>query len=64
MNRQRIRDLKRQLRETQSSVEKGENLSDSMRENEEFPSILVDMIKAGEASGSLEEFSYTNGGTV
>ena len=38
----------------QSSVEKGENLSDSMRENEEFPSILVDMIKAGEASGSLE----------
>lgn len=25
-----------------------------MRENEEFPSILVDMIKAGEASGSLE----------
>ena len=43
-----------EIERTQSSVEKGENLSDSMRENEEFPSILVDMIKAGEASGSLE----------
>ena len=29
-------------------------IPDSMRENEEFPSILIDMIKAGEASGSLE----------
>lgn len=46
--------LKEAIERTQSSVEKGENLSDSMRENEEFPSILVDMIKAGEASGSLE----------
>ena len=44
--------LKEAIERTQSSVEKGENLSDSMRENEEFPSI--DMIKAGEASGSLE----------
>ena len=43
--------LKEAIERTQSSVE---NLSDSMRENEEFPSILVDMIKAGEASGSLE----------
>ena len=46
--------LKEAIERTQSSVEKGENLSDSMRENEEFPSILIDMIKAGEASGSLE----------
>ena len=46
--------LKEAIERTQSSVEKGENLSDSMKENEEFPSILVDMIKAGEASGSLE----------
>ena len=37
--------LKEAIERTQSSVEKGENLSDSMRENEEFPSILVDMIK-------------------
>ena len=35
--------LKEAIERTQSSVEKGENLSDSMRENEEFPSILIDM---------------------
>ncbi|MFR4337386.1 MAG: type II secretion system F family protein [Lachnospira pectinoschiza] len=46
--------LKEAIERTQSSVEKGENLSDSMKENEEFPSILVDMIKAGEVCGSLE----------
>lgn len=46
--------LKAAIINTQASVEKGENLSDSMRQNEEFPSILVDMVKAGEASGSLE----------
>ena len=33
--------LKEAIERTQSSVEKGENLSDSMRDNEEFPSILV-----------------------
>lgn len=46
--------LKAAIINTQASVEKGENLSDSMRQNGEFPSILVDMVKAGEASGSLE----------
>ena len=46
--------LKAAIERTQDSVEKGETLSDSMKMNEEFPSILVDMIKAGEASGSLE----------
>lgn len=46
--------LKEAIVETQSSVEKGENLSDAMRKNVAFPSILVDMVKAGEASGSLE----------
>ena len=39
---------------TQSNVEKGESLSDSMRQNDAFPSILIDMVRAGEASGSLE----------
>lgn len=48
------KNLKAAIINTQASVEKGENLSDSMRQNEEFPSILVDMVKAGEASGSLE----------
>lgn len=46
--------LKAAIINTQSGVEKGESLSDSMRQNEVFPSILVDMIRAGEASGSLE----------
>lgn len=46
--------LKEAIKRTQDSVEKGETLSDSMKQNEEFPSILVDMVKAGEASGSLE----------
>lgn len=46
--------LKEAIANTQSGVEKGENLSDSMRQNDCFPSILIDMVKAGEASGSLE----------
>lgn len=48
------KNLKEAIVNTQSGVEKGESLSDSMRQNEAFPSILVDMIRAGEASGSLE----------
>ena len=46
--------LKEAIVYTQSNVEKGENLSDSMRQNDAFPSILIDMVRAGEASGSLE----------
>lgn len=46
--------LKQAIVEAQANVEKGENLSDSMRQNEAFPSILIDMVRAGEASGSLE----------
>lgn len=46
--------LKVAIINTQSNVEKGESLSDSMRQNDAFPSILIDMVRAGEASGSLE----------
>lgn len=47
--------LKAAIIETQSSVEKGEDLSSAMRHNDGvFPSILIDMVRAGEASGSLE----------
>ena len=43
------------VREVQSSVEKGETLADSMKKRPDaFPSLLVSMIAAGEASGSLE----------
>ena len=46
--------LKEAIVNTQFNVEKGESLSDSMRQNDAFPSILIDMVRAGEASGSLE----------
>lgn len=47
--------LARSLKNVQSNVEKGENLADSMRmEKDVFPSLLISMVAAGEASGSLE----------
>lgn len=43
------------IKNTQISVEKGETLSDSMREQKGlFPPLLMHMVKAGEASGSLD----------
>lgn len=42
------------IKEVQTSVEKGESLADAMREQKKvFPSILTNMVKAGEASGDL-----------
>lgn len=47
--------LKTALKEMQASVEKGNNLADSMRMHPKvFPPILINMVSAGEASGSLE----------
>ena len=47
--------LKQALKNVQSNVEKGENLADAMRlEVNAFPSLLINMISAGESSGSLE----------
>lgn len=47
--------LKAAIRNVQSNVEKGETLSRAMRsEGDIFPSLLVSMVAAGEASGSLE----------
>ncbi len=48
------KDLKKSIGKVRGSVEKGETLSDAMRMESLFPSILVDMVRAGEASGSLE----------
>ncbi|HHV12651.1 MAG TPA: type II secretion system F family protein [Clostridiales bacterium] len=43
------------IKEVQSSVERGETLASSMvMPKEVFPPILVNMVEAGEASGSLE----------
>jgi type IV pilus assembly protein PilC len=47
--------LQEGIKNVQSSVEKGENLANSMRRQDKvFPSLLVNMVQAGEASGSLE----------
>ena len=43
------------LKEVRISVEKGETLADSMAEHPKvFPAIMVNMVAAGEASGSLD----------
>lgn len=43
------------IRETQVSVQKGSTLAEAMKEHPKvYPSILVNMVEAGEASGSLE----------
>ncbi|SEV94365.1 type II secretion system F family protein [[Clostridium] fimetarium] len=47
--------LRQALKNVQSNVEKGENLADAMRlEGNVFPPLLINMISAGESSGSLE----------
>lgn len=47
--------LKAAIKNVQSNVEKGETLSSAMRsEGDIFPSLLISMVAAGEASGSLE----------
>jgi len=46
--------LAKAIRNVQTGVEKGETLSSSMREQNIFPDLLLSMVEAGEASGSLE----------
>lgn len=47
--------LQEALKEVRISVEKGETLADSMAEHPKvFPGIMINMVAAGEASGSLE----------
>ncbi len=47
--------LKQAIYNVQDSVQKGDTLSDSMRKEKDiFPSILINMVEAGEMSGSLE----------
>jgi len=47
--------MRQAIRETQVSIEKGDTLADAMKMHPKvFPSILVNMVAAGEASGSLE----------
>lgn len=47
--------LRKAIKEVQISVEKGESLATSMKnQGKIFPDILINMVEAGEASGSLE----------
>lgn len=47
--------LRKSLQETLVMVEKGEKLADAMRsQGKIFPPILINMVEAGESSGSLE----------
>ena len=47
--------LRQAIKEVQVDVEKGESLTSAMaKQNETFPPLLIHMIEAGEASGSLE----------
>lgn len=46
--------LQRAVKAVKISVEKGESLTASMREQKIFPGLLCSMVEAGEASGSLD----------
>jgi len=47
--------LRKAIQETQLMVERGERLADAMRnQGKIFPPILINMVEAGETSGSLE----------
>ncbi len=48
-------ELKKKLGNVKLSIEKGMNLTDSLRETELFESMLIQMIKAGEEGGSVSE---------
>lgn len=44
------------IKETKQSVERGETLADAMRKSPKiFPPLLINMVEAGEASGSLDK---------
>lgn len=46
--------LSKAIKEIQIGVEKGESLTNSMKEQKFLPSLLCSMVEAGEASGSLD----------
>ena len=48
--------LKKAIQEVRVSAEKGESLADSLAQHPKiFPSIMINMVAAGEASGSLDK---------
>ncbi|WP_234120322.1 type II secretion system F family protein [Clostridium hydrogenum] len=47
--------LKKVISKVFDEVERGKGLADSMKKYKEFPSLLINMIAAGESSGNLDE---------
>lgn len=47
--------LRKKIIEVDKDVQKGSNLSDAMAKHPEFPNILINMIKSGEASGIMDK---------
>lgn len=46
--------LKKIVQEINKEVQKGSNLSEAMAKHEEFPDILINMIKSGETTGNMD----------
>lgn len=46
--------LKAAIQQVRVDVEKGENLANAMSKHKEFPNLMIHMVAAGEASGSLD----------
>ncbi|HHX62089.1 MAG TPA: type II secretion system F family protein [Epulopiscium sp.] len=49
------RTLQKKIQQINKDVQKGSNLSDAMARHKEFPDLLINMIKSGEASGFLNQ---------
>ena len=47
--------LQKKVRQIDKDVQKGSNLSDAMAQHKEFPDLLINMIRSGEASGIMDQ---------
>lgn len=47
--------MKEAIRNTRDNVEKGDSLASAMKREKIFPSLLINMVEAGESSGNLED---------
>lgn len=45
-------------RELGKDVQQGSNLSDAMDKHKEFPSLLINMVRSGEAAGNMDEIMH------
>jgi len=47
--------LQKVVREIDKDVQQGSNLSDAMAKHEDFPDLLISMVKSGEATGNMDD---------